>query len=109
MTRWRIEIEQVTRGFVDLESLAGESQRAIEVRACEAVEDGLLLPQWEPDEVQITVIRIYDAEAECRQEVGFKTPFCAVHEEPMEPGVDYCRRMCDDRAEQDDPAQGRIW
>jgi hypothetical protein len=27
----------------------------------------------------------------------------------MEPGVDYCRRMCDDQAEQDDPAQGRMW
>ena len=66
MTRYRIEIEQVTRGFVELEGLPGEPLDATRVRACEAVEDGLLLPLWEPDEVQITTIRVYDAAAECR-------------------------------------------
>jgi|ERR1035437_2918760 hypothetical protein len=109
MTRYRIEIEQVTRGFVEVESLPGESLYDSEARAREAVEEGLLLPLWEPDEVQITTCRIYDAEAECRQEVGATTAFCGVHGEPMKPGLDRCWRMCDDRAEQDDPAQERIW
>jgi hypothetical protein len=106
MTRYRIEIEQTIRGFVEVEAQPGDS--GVRARAREAVEDGLLLPCWE-DDIQIRTGRLYDVATRCRQEVGSTTPFCTVHGEPMKPGLAICWRWCDDRAEQDDPAQGRLW
>jgi hypothetical protein len=99
LTRYRIEVEQVTRGFIEVELHPGEALYDLRARARDDVEDGLLVPLWEPDEVQVTTGRLYDAEAKCRQEVGATTHFCAVHQEPMKPGLDICWRWSDDRAE----------
>ena len=113
MTRYRVEIEEVRRGFVTIEGVPGETRSHVRDRAREAVEDLLLLPVWEEDEVDISTdpadcLRCYDADEECRQRIGWVTAYCDVHDEPMLRGLDYCDRRADDLTQQAED-QERLW
>jgi hypothetical protein len=83
-------------------------------RAKEAVEDGLLLPVWEPDEIEVSAdpghgLRCYDTSAPCGKKAGWPTDYCGTHDEPLLEGLDTCQRRIDDLAQQADANQERIW
>ena len=109
-----VEIEEQRIGFVEIERQHNETLSHMRERAKEAVEDGLLLPVWEPDEVEIAAdpglgLRRYDASAPCRQKAGYLTAYCGTHDEPMLEGLDTCQRRLDDLIQQADANQERIW
>jgi hypothetical protein len=113
MTRYCVEVEETRRGFVIIEGVPGETRSHVRDRAREAVEDLLLLPIWEEDEIEVSTdnadgLRCYDADEECRQKVGCVTAFCDVHWEPMLKGLDYCERRADDLTQQA-VDQERLW
>jgi hypothetical protein len=105
---YRIEIEKTILGWVEVEAQPNEDTGDIRTRVRGAVEDDLLVPRW-TDDFTILTCRMYDADAECRQEVGSLTRYCATHDEPMCEGLDCCQRRVDDLTVQEDPAQPRLW
>jgi hypothetical protein len=108
MTRYRVEIEQTILGWVEVEAEVEEPPEAVRTRVQEAVEDEVLIPRW-TDDFTVHTCRLYDADLPCRQQVGAMTRYCGVHDEPMVEGLDKCQRRVDDLAEQEDPAQSRLW
>ena len=111
---YKVEIEERRIGFVEIERQHNESMPHMRERAKEAVEDGLLLPIWEVDEVEIAAdpglgLRCYDATAPCRQKAGYMTAYCGTHDEPFTDDSGSCQRRLDDLAQQADANQERLW
>ena len=114
MSIYKIEIEEIRRGFVEVERDQGETIAHMRERAKEAVEDGVMLPVWEEDELEVSAdpsdgLRCYDLDAPCRQKVGSLTRFCSTHDEPMVDGLDTCQRRVDDLVAQRDRSQEQLW
>jgi hypothetical protein len=115
---YKVEIEECRIGFVEVERLSTatgwETLSHMRERAKEAVEDGVLLPVWEQDEIEVSAdpgsgLRCYDVDAPCAQKAGWMTSYCGTHEEPMLEGLDTCQRRVDDLAQREDENQERLW
>jgi hypothetical protein len=112
--RYSVEIEETRRGFVEVERSDGESLSHLRERTKEDVEDGLLLPVWEEDEIEIAAdpargLRCYDLDKPCQLKPGWPTSYCGTHDEPMLDDQEVCQRRIDDLAQQEDANQVRLW
>jgi hypothetical protein len=106
--RWKIEVALTTLGWVEIEAEPEEPPGDIRERAKGMVEECELVPVWTED-VTVRTMRMYDADAACEQKVGSTTPYCSIHDQPFEKGLDVCSRRLEDVALRIDPDQERLW
>lgn len=108
MSVYRVEVAQTTIGFVEIEQDPGETVEKLCQRAKEMVEEGSLTPHSTEDGT-VTVLRSYDAEADCLLEHGSDPPYCSIHDSPMKT-VALCWQRVDDIAErQSTKGQTGMW